>query len=108
MGCFIVPAVAGVITTVCRKQIPEKYHIKWFNTMVWGAVAALLVEHIWHGEITAAFPFLTAAAEPGVLFTEMLTVGVPMLLAVTAVWAGMVFVYNRFIAPAADSAGITA
>lgn len=104
MACFLVPATVGVITTVFRKQIPERFHIKWFNTMVWGAVLALLVEHIWHGEVVPWFPFLTAMSDPSdtaAMLSEMLHIGVPMLLAVTAVWAVMVIIYNHYLQPAA-------
>jgi len=100
MACFLVPAAIGVVTTVFRKEIPEKYHIKWLNTMIWGSVLALLVEHIWHGEIEPWFPFLTAMSNPGdtaAMLYEMGTIGVGMAVAVIAVWAAMVFVYNRFI-----------
>ncbi len=102
MACFLVPAAVGVVTTVFRKKIPEKLHIKWFNTMIWGAVLALLVEHIWHGEVVPWPPFLTAMGDPGdtaAMLTEMGQIGVPMLIAVTAVWAAMVLIYNHYIAP---------
>jgi hypothetical protein len=100
MACFLVPATAGIFTTVFRKKIPEKYHIKWFNIMVWGAVLALLIEHIWHGEVVPWPPFLTAMNSPddtAAMLNEMLHIGVPMLLAITAAWAIMVIVYNHYI-----------
>ncbi|MFA6769084.1 MAG: hypothetical protein WCR86_11765 [Parabacteroides sp.] len=100
MACFLVPAAAAVCTTVFRKQIPEKYHIQWFNIMAWGAVLALLVEHIWHGEVVPWFPFLTAmsnSADTSAMLHEMATIGVPMLLAITAVWAVMVLIYNHYV-----------
>ncbi|MFA6804952.1 MAG: hypothetical protein WCR17_03125 [Candidatus Methanomethylophilaceae archaeon] len=101
MACFLVPAAIGVVTTVFRKKIPEQYHINWLNTMIWGSVLALLVEHIWHGEIVPWFPFLTAMmSDPGdtaAMLYEMGTIGVGMAIAVIAVWAAMVVIYNRFI-----------
>ncbi|MDD2626469.1 MAG: hypothetical protein PHT00_01595 [Candidatus Methanomethylophilus sp.] len=90
------------MTTVFRKKFPEKYHIKWFNTMIWGAVLALLVEHIWHGEVVPWPPFLTAMSSPGdtaAMISEMGHIGLPMLIAVFLVWAGMVLIYNHYIAP---------
>ena len=64
--------------------------------MLWGGVALLAFEHLWHGEITPFFPFLTAATEGAAAVSEMLhemaTVGVGMAILVTVVWAVMVAV----------------
>lgn len=101
MACFLVAAAAGIFTTAFRKSIPEKYHVNWLNTMIWGSVLALLVEHVWHGEVVPWFPFLTAMSDPasiGTMLYEMATIGVAMLVTVIAVWAIAVFVYNRYIA----------
>ena len=51
MACFLVAATVGVFTTAFRNRIPEKYHINWLNIMIWTGTIALLVEHMWHGEI---------------------------------------------------------
>lgn len=101
MACFLVSAAVGVFTTAFAKKVPEKYHIGWLNVMIWGSVLALLVEHIWHGEIVPWFPFLTAMSNPddtAAMLTEMATIGIPMLLAVVGAWAVMVYVYNRYVA----------
>ena len=98
MACFLVAATVGVFTTAFRNKIPEKYHIGWLNVMIWGGVLALLVEHIWHGEIVPWFPFLTAMSDPedtAEMLAEMGEIGVPMLLIVLAIWAIMVFIANR-------------
>ena len=98
MACFLVAATAGVFTTAFRNKVPEKYHINWLNIMIWGGVLALLVEHIWHGEIVPWPPFLTAMSDPAdtaTMLTEMAQIGIPMLLAIVAAWALMVFVANR-------------
>jgi hypothetical protein len=61
--------------------------------MLWGGTALLAFEHLWHGEITVRFPFLTAAASPAeteVMLREMATVGVGMAAAVTIAWMGLV------------------
>ena len=61
--------------------------------MLWGGSALLAFEHIWHGEVTPWFPFLTAAGNPEdamAMLHEMATTGVAMAVLVTAVWAGMV------------------
>ena len=63
--------------------------------MLWGGSALLAFEHVWHGEVTPFFPFLTAASDPestAVMLQEMGASGVAMALLVTAVWAGMVAV----------------
>ncbi|MGN0098845.1 MAG: hypothetical protein ACI38Y_05940 [Candidatus Methanomethylophilaceae archaeon] len=100
MACFLVPAAVGVVTTVFRKKIPEEYHVGWLNIMIWGSVIALLVEHIWHGEIVPWFPFLTAMNDPAdtaEMLVEMAQIGIPMLLAIVAAWAIMVVLYNRYV-----------
>ena len=92
MACFLVAAAVGIFTTVFAKKIPEKYHIEWLNVMIWGGVLALLVEHVWHGEIVPWFPFLTAMSDPqdaSEMFHEMATVGVSMSVLVTGIWAVM-------------------
>jgi len=93
MGCFVVPTTVGIITTACRKEVPEKYHVNWLNTMLWGGSIGLAVEHVAHGEIVSSFPFLTAmksAAELSVLLNEMATIGVAMTIICVAAWAVMV------------------
>lgn len=98
MACFLVAATVGIFTTAFRNKIPEKYHIGWLNVMIWGGVLALLVEHIWHGEIVPWPPFLTAMSDPAdtaEMLAEMGEIGVPMLLIIVAIWAVMVFIANR-------------
>ena len=119
MACFLVPVTEAVIMTAAGKIIKERekksgdlelaakndgvseVHIplsgkvKWLTNLLWGGSALLAFEHLWHGEITPWFPFLTAAADPADL-TEMLhemsTVGVTMAVVVTVAWAGMLAV----------------
>lgn len=120
MGCFMVPAAEAVITTVVTKvveskekapetmeiqldginletveKIPFSRKMKWLNNLLWGGSALLAFEHIWHGEVIAQFPFLTAAANPTdavQMLREMATAGVSMSALVTVVWLGMVAV----------------
>jgi hypothetical protein len=102
MACFLVTAAAATVTTVFRKKIPEKWHINWFNIMAWGAVIALLVEHIVHNEIVPWPPFFTAmssSADFHQMLVEMLQIGVPMLIGVTLTWLAMVLIYNRITMP---------
>ena len=66
--------------------------------MLFGGSALLAFEHVWHGEVTPFFPFLTAAAdaaERAEMLREMATSGVAMALLVTAVWGCMCAVVSR-------------
>lgn len=101
MACFLVSmAVAVVVSAVIlTKKAPEKLHLMWLNVLLWGGVVALALEHVAHEEIVPYFPFLSAMSDPAdtaVMLGEMATVGVTMLLAIVAVWAIMVYVYNRY------------
>lgn len=107
MACFTVPAAEAVITTIVKKKAekhgkitdnhPFLSKMKWLNNMLWGGSALLAFEHIWHGEITPWFPFLTNAANPAdavEMLREMATAGVGMAVIVTVAWIGMVMVSN--------------
>ena len=87
MACFIVPGTEAIVTTaitkivekkekkeICScetegaveavkedKALPFSRKLKWLNNMLWGGTALLAFEHVWHGEVTPFFPFLTAA-----------------------------------------------
>ena len=93
MACFLVPTTTAIVTTAIGKKVPEKYRMNWLNSMMWGGVVMLAVEHIAHGEVVLYPPFLTAGF-PEVL-PEMLKVGVPMTLAIVLIWAVMVVVAAR-------------
>jgi len=121
MACFIVPAAEAVITTIANKaikkkesesvkvdlggvntveekKIPFSRKLSWLSNLLWGGSALLLFEHIWHGEITPWFPFLTAANTPSEtvqMLHEMSTVGVGMAFLVSAVWVLMVAVTSK-------------
>ncbi|VVC02354.1 Uncharacterised protein [uncultured archaeon] len=113
MACFIVPAAAGLVAHSARKKIPPHWHIEWLSALIFGGAAGLAIEHLAHGEIVPWPPFLTAMATPAqtaMMLHEMAVVGIPMLLALIAFWALLVFAYNRFYAsakePIACAAGI--
>ena len=93
MACFLVPAGAAIVTTTIGKKVPERWHLNWLNSMLWGGVAMLAVEHIAHGEIVLYPPFLTAGLHE--VFPEMLRVGVPMTLSIFLIWGIMVAVAAR-------------
>ena len=90
MACFVVPTAAAIVTTAIGKKVPEKYHLNWLNSMLWGGVVMLAVEHIAHKEIVLYPPFLTAGLSE--VLPEMLRVGVPMTLAIFLIWGIMVAV----------------
>lgn len=121
MACFLVPTAEAVVVTAVRHiqkkkeaaqpvrredegagprldaRIPFSRKLGWLLNMLWGGSILLAFEHVWHGEVTPWFPFLTAAADPAdtaEMLHEMATIGVTMAVLVTAAWAVMVLVSN--------------
>ena len=102
MACFLVPTTEAIVTTVIKhaadKKGSDNIFIKkmgWLNTMLWGGSALLAFEHVWHGEVTPWFPFLTAAQnaeDAAEMLHEMSTSGVAMAILVTLAWVVMVLV----------------
>lgn len=106
MACFLIPTTEAIVSTIATKIVEknEKKNnnksnfskkIKWLSNMLWGGSSLLAFEHIWHGELTPWYPFLTAMNNPedtANMLHEMSTVGVSMSLVVTAVWIAMVLV----------------
>ena len=100
MACFVVPLVQAVATSVYRKRnskavsspdaSPFMRHLPSLEKMLWGGMLMLIVDHIINGELTWRLPFFTALDQVGggsVMLKEMLTVGVPMSVVLTAAWA---------------------
>ena len=116
MACFLVPATEAIITTIATKAMktetptaansaqlvtatktPFVNKLKWLSNLLWGGSVLLAFEHVWHGEVTPFFPFLTAASNPAdaaEMLHEMATSGVAMAVLITVVWVGMVLVSN--------------
>jgi hypothetical protein len=112
MACFLVPAGEAIVTTIVQKVIEhkekktgeEKDHVigmkwsrrlGWLNKMLWGGTILLALEHVWHGEIIARPPFLTAmenSADTATMLYEIATVGVAMAVTVTVIWGIMVLI----------------
>lgn len=112
MACFIVPAVEAIVTTTVQKVIKKKENkndiekserfsekLGVLNGMLWGGSGLLAFEHLWHGEISLSFPFLTAASDPtqtAVMLHEMAVSGTSMALLVTAVWSVYLIITTKF------------
>ena len=108
MACFIVPMVQAIATRAwCRRhgdavENPDASvllrNLPALEKMLWGGTILLIVDHVLSGELTWQFPFFTALQSAGgshILLREMLTVGVPMSLILTACWAVYAFVRER-------------
>lgn len=117
MACFLVPTTEAIVTTVIKKVADKKgsdnifiKKMDWLNNMLWGGSALLAFEHVWHGEVTPWFPFLTAASnaeDAAEMLHEMFTSGVAMAVLVTLAWVVMVLVaqaISKKKAPAAAKA----
>ena len=96
--------VQAIATSAYRKARPDSRigkHLGSLEAMLWGGTLMLIVDHILAGELTWQFPFFTALSVEGggaVMLREMLTVGVPMSLVITAVWAVYVYIKQRRVA----------
>lgn len=78
--CFFVPLTQAIVTTVyrvCTKQTDTFVgrNLKTLELMLWGGSIMLLIDHLVNGELFAWN------------LRELLTIGVPMSVVVTAVWA---------------------
>ena len=98
MSCFIIPMAQAIATSAYRKAnakaIESSEHslmrnIPALEKMLWGGTVMLIVDHIINGELVWRFPFFTALESGGfpAMLRELLTVGVPMSLVLTALWA---------------------
>ena len=78
--CFFVPLTQAIATTiyrVCTKQTDTFVgrNLKTLELMLWGGSIMLLIDHIVNGELFAWS------------LRELVTIGIPMSVVVTAVWA---------------------
>ena len=94
MACFVVPLVQAIATSALRKWGKKDgfigRNLASLELMLWGGTVMLIVDHVINGELTWTFPFFTALGETGggaVMLREMLTVGLPMSIIITLVWA---------------------
>ena len=110
MACFLAPAAVAIVTTVVQKRVQKKeeavagehsekftgkwtQRLRWLNTMLWGGVILLALEHIWHGEVVPWPPFLTAMQTPGEvgpMLRELATYGSSIVVVMFVAWGIMV------------------
>ena len=112
MACFLVPAAEAVAATVAAKVMKKNAKdneeklsfatkLEGLNKLLWGGSLLLCYEHVWSGEITPFFPFLTAMndpAETAVMLEEMAVYGGTMAVFMTAVWAVGCLVVDKITA----------
>lgn len=114
MACFIAPVTEAIVVTVADKmmkksekeenkevnEITFKSKLPWLSKLLFGGSALLCFEHIWHGEVTLWFPFLTAASNPAdaaVMLKEIATVGGTMAIWLTTIWVAMVLAAKAIV-----------
>ena len=109
MACFVAPLVQAIATSALRKWGKKDgfvgRNLASLELMLWGGSVMLIVDHIINGELTWRFHFFTALGTSGggaVVLREILTVGVPMCVIITLVWAVWAYykehraVYSQF------------
>jgi hypothetical protein len=82
-------------------RVSWRKKLSWLLNLLWGGAILLALEHVWHGEVIFAPPFLTAMGDPentAVMLRELGTVGVGMAVIVVLAWVGMVLVADRVAA----------
>ena len=118
MACFLVSAGEAIVVSAAQITVTALEHkgiikyennedgtqkAKWstklgiLNGMLWGGSFLLALEHVFHGEVTSYFPFLTAMSSPEAtaeMLQEMSTVGVTMALSLTAIWGIGLLLYR--------------
>ena len=85
MSCYLAPLAQAIITSAVRKAnakavsdpsvSPFLHQLPALEKMLWGGSVMLIVDHAINGELFTWMPL------------EILKVGVPMCLVLTAVWA---------------------
>ena len=96
MACFLAPMALAIVMTIVQlltrhSDIAHKLKLSLLNTMLWGGVALLAAEHVFHGEITAWAPYLTAMSSPAdtaAMLSEIVSIGGAMTAAISITWIG--------------------
>ena len=101
MACFTAPLAQAIIVKAAssgkdaaHSRNPFVRRLGWLQKMLFGGSFLLAIEHVWHGEITWRYPFLTAVRDGNTaeMLHEIATSGVAMAALITVVWVGMVLV----------------
>lgn len=101
MACFTVPLATAVVAGAVQAALPESAKknpfaakLGWLGKLMFGGSFLLAIEHVYHGEIIFAPPFLTAVKEGDTagMLHEMATRGVAMAVLLVTAWVGMVLV----------------
>lgn len=103
MACFIAPLAQALVVTAAmsasngkaaKSRNPFVRRLDWLQKMLFGGSLLLAIEHVWHGEITWRYPFLTAIRDGNTseMLREIATVGVAMAVLITAFWSAAVLV----------------
>ena len=101
MAYFTAPLAQAIIVKAAssgkdaaHSRNPFVRRLGWLQKMLFGGSFLLAIEHVWHGEITWRFPFLTAVRDGDTagMLHEIATVGVAMAVLITVVWSVMVLV----------------
>ena len=101
MACFTAPLAGAIVATAVKSAKSADAHsnpfvrrLGWLQKMLFGGSFLLAIEHVWHGEITWRYPFLTAVRDGNTaeMLNEIATSGVAMAALITVVWVGMVLV----------------
>ena len=101
MACFTAPLAEAIVATAVKSAKSSDTHgnpfvrrLGWLQKMLFGGSFLLAVEHVWHGEITWRYPFLTAVRDGNTaeMLHQIATSGVAMAALITIVWVGLVLV----------------
>ncbi len=119
MACFLVPMAEAIVISVVKKSVEKKElaagvekgssssakrviswsrKLGWLNKLLWGGVALLALEHVWHGEVVPWPPFLTVLSNPAdiaPMLNEMAITGGGMAICVTIIWIIMVLIADH-------------
>ena len=101
MACFTVPLATAVVASAAKTALPASAQknpfvakLGWLGKMMFGGSFLLAIEHVYHGEIIFAPPFLAAVKEgpeaTSDMLHEMATRGVAMAVLLGVVWVAMV------------------
>jgi len=122
MACFLVPMAEAIITDLIIKKTGEgaarpdrstgilfgytpvttfsagSHEFKWLSQLLWGVSLILMLEHLWTGEVTLTFPFLTALSSPEntmAVLDEIATTGVATAVTTTLIWFATVILSRK-------------